>query len=142
LIWQRQSSQPCNSSKSSEFKFLYSLELSIKEKIETIAINIYGAGSVEYSEEAEKKIETYTKQGFAKLPICMSKTHLSLTTNPKIKGAPKGFSVLVRDLRASVGAGFIYPLLGDISTMPGLPTRPCFFEIDIDPKTLKITGLS
>jgi len=72
----------------------------------------------------------------------MAKTHLSLSTDPKLKGAPKGFNVRVRDIRASVGAGFIYPLLGEITTMPGLPTRPCFFDIDIDPKTLKIAGLS
>jgi len=134
--------EACRASSPDSFRFLYPLELSIKEKIEKIATDIYGAGAVEYSEDAEKKIETYTRQGFSRLPICMSKTHLSLSTDPKLKGAPKGFTVRVRDIRASVGAGFIYPLLGDISTLPGLPTRPCFFDIDIDPSTLKITGLS
>jgi len=118
------------------------LNLSIKEKIEHIALTYYGAGSVDYTPEAEKKIETFTRQGFAGLPICISKTHLSLSTDPKLKGAPKGFKITVRDCRASVGAGFIYPLLGDIAGIPGLPTRPCFYDIDIDPVTKQITGLS
>lgn len=125
-----------------DFKFLYPLELSIKEKIEIIAKNIYGADSVTYSEEAEKKISTYTKQGFARLPICMAKTHLSLSADPTKKGVPTGFIIPIRDIRASVGAGFLYPLVGTMSTMPGLPTRPCFYEIDIDFKTGKILGLS
>lgn len=129
----------CN--KTQEFKFLYPLELSIKEKIETIAKDIYGASSVTYSPEAEKKIETYTKQGFSKLPICVAKTHLSLSSDPNAKGVPTGFTLPIRDVRASVGAGFIYPLVGTMSTMPGLPTRPCFYDIDIDFKTGKILGL-
>jgi len=126
----------------SSFKFLYPLELTIKEKIEIIVKQIYGGEGVSYSEEAEKKIETYTKQGFGHLPICMAKTHLSFSHDPEIKGAPTGFVVPIRDVRASVGAGFIYPLVGAMSTMPGLPTRPCFFDIDIDPETGRIRGLS
>ncbi|EGG13963.1 formate-dihydrofolate ligase [Cavenderia fasciculata] len=124
------------------FKYLYPLDLSIKEKIETIAKEIYGADSVEYLPEAEKKIALYTEQGFSKLPICMAKTHLSLSSDPEKKGVPKGFVLPIRDVRASIGAGFIYPLVGTMSTIPGLPTRPCFYEIDIDLKTGKVIGLS
>ncbi len=126
----------------SEFKFLYPLDWPIKQKIETIAKEIYGADGVEYSPEAEKRIADYKRLGFDKLPICMAKTHLSLSHNPELKGVPKGFIIPIRDVRASVGAGFLYPVLGKISTMPGLPTRPAFMDIDIDPATGKILGLS
>ncbi len=129
------------SEKPSNFRFLYPLEWSIKQKIETIAREIYGAGSVTYSEETERKIELYTRNGFDKLPICMAKTHLSLSTDPALKGAPRGFEVHVRDIRASVGAGFLYPLLGEISTMPGLPLRPVFYDVDLDLETGKVVGL-
>ena len=128
--------------KPSEFKFLYPLEMSIKEKIETIVKEMYGGGGVEYSPEAEKKIERYTRQGFDKLPICMAKTHLSISHDPNLKGAPTGFVVPVRDVRASVGAGFLYPLLGTMATMPGLSTRPGYYEMDIDTETGRIIGLS
>lgn len=124
-----------------DFKFLYDLSLSLEEKIEVIAKKIYGADCIELSEEAKKKLETYTKQGFSNLPICMAKTHLSLSADPNLKGAPAGFTLPIRDVRASVGAGFIYPLVGTMSTMPGLPTRPCFYDIDIDPETEEISGL-
>ena len=127
--------------KPSNFKFLYDLDLPIKEKIEIIAKEIYGAGSVTYTELAEKQIASYTENGFDKLPICMAKTHLSLSTDPKLKGAPKGFNVEVREVRASVGAGFIFPLLGTMSTMPGLPTRPAFYDVDLDLETGKVVGL-
>ncbi|PRP88414.1 formate-dihydrofolate ligase [Planoprotostelium fungivorum] len=127
--------------KPTDFKFLYTLDLSIKEKIEKIAKEIYGADGVTYEAEAEKKIELYTRQGFAGLPICMAKTHLSLSSDATKKGVPKGFTIPIRDVRASVGAGFLYPLVGTMSTMPGLPTRPCFYDIDIDLKTGKIMGL-
>ena len=126
----------------SEFKFLYPLDWTIKQKIETIAKEIYGANGVEYSSEAEDRIAEYTRLGFSELPICMAKTHLSLSHDPKLKGVPKGFIIPVRDVRASVGAGFLYPVLGKISTMPGLPTRPAFMDIDIDLATGKILGLS
>jgi len=126
----------------SDFKFLYPLDRPIKQKIETIAKEIYGAEGVEYSPEAEDRIAKYTRLGFDKLPICMAKTHLSLTHDPKLKGVPKGFIIPIRDVRASVGAGFLYPVLGKISTMPGLSTRPAFMDIDIDPVTGKILGLS
>ena len=129
-------------SKPSHFKFLYPLEMSIKQKIEEIVTRMYGGAGVEYSPEAEKKIALYTKQGFDKLPICMAKTHLSLSHDPNLKGAPSGFIVPVRDIRASVGAGFLYPLLGTMSTMPGLSTRPGYYDIDIDTATGRIIGLS
>jgi formyltetrahydrofolate synthetase len=127
--------------KPSQFRQLYPREMSIKEKIETIAREIYGADGVDYSEEAEKKIALYTKLGFDDLPICMAKTHLSFTPDASIKGAPTGFRVPVRDVRASAGAGFIYPLLGEMRTMPGLPTRPVFYDVDLDLKTGKVVGL-
>lgn len=128
--------------KPGKFRFLYPLEMSIKEKIETIVREVYGGAGVEYSPEAEKKIERYTRQGFDKLPICMAKTHLSLSHDPNLKGAPSGFIVPVRDVRASVGAGFLYPLLGTMSTMPGLSTRPGYYDVDIDTGTGRIIGLS
>src|SRR5690348_778358 len=128
--------------KPASFRFLYPLERTIKEKIETIVKEMYGGAGVEYSEEAEKKIAHYTRVGFDKLPICMAKTHLSLSHDPNLKGAPTGFTVPVRDIRASVGAGFLYPLLGTMSTMPGLSTRPGYYDIDLDPKTGKVIGLS
>jgi formyltetrahydrofolate synthetase len=115
--------------------------VSIKEKIETIAKSIYGAAGVEYSETAEKQISLYTKLGFDKLPICMAKTQLSISHDANLKGAPSGFIVPIKYIRASVGAGFLYPLLGEMMTMPGLPTRPAFYDVDIDLATGKIEGL-
>jgi formyltetrahydrofolate synthetase len=132
--------EACN--KPSNFHFLYATEASIKQKIECIVREMYGGAGVEYSPEAEKKIELYTRQGFDKLPVCMAKTHLSLSHDPALKGAPTGFVVPVRDIRASVGAGFVYPLLGKMSTMPGLSTRPGYYEIDIDTRTGRVVGLS
>jgi formyltetrahydrofolate synthetase len=128
--------------KPGDFQFLYPLDMSIKEKIETIVREMYGGAKVEYSPEAEKKIELYTRHGFDKLPICMAKTHLSLSHDPSLKGAPAGFTVPVRDIHASVGAGFVYPLLGAMSTMPGLPTRPAYYDVDLDPQTGRVVGLS
>jgi formyltetrahydrofolate synthetase len=127
--------------KPTNFKFLYPLEMSIKEKIETICTQIYGADGVDYSPEAERKIELYNRLGFNKLPLCMAKTHLSLSHDPALKGVPKGFRVPIRDIRASVGAGFLYPLLGEMRTMPGLPTRPVFYDVDLDLETGRVLGL-
>ncbi len=127
--------------KPTNFNYLYPLDMSIKEKIETIAKNLYGAGGVEYSPQAEQQIKLYTEAGFDKLPICMAKTHLSLSHDPALKGEPKGFTVPVREIRASVGAGFLYPLLGEMMTMPGLPTRPAFYDVDLNLETGKIEGL-
>jgi formyltetrahydrofolate synthetase len=129
-------------SKPSKFQFLYPLDISIKQKIETIVRDMYGGSGVEYLPQAEQKIELYTRLGFDKLPMCMAKTHLSLSHDPNLKGAPTGFIVPVRDIRASVGAGFLYPLLGTMSTMPGLSTRPGYYEIDIDLQTGRVIGLS
>ncbi|MBU2062766.1 MAG: formate--tetrahydrofolate ligase [Candidatus Omnitrophica bacterium] len=127
-------SQPAN------FKFLYPVEASIKEKIETIATKIYGAKNVKYHPQAEAKIKQYTDLGYGKLPICMAKTHLSLSHDPALKGRPRDFTLPIRDVNASVGAGFIYPLCGTMRTMPGLPTTPCGTKVDID-ETGKVVGL-
>ena len=128
--------------KPSDFKFLYPLEWSIKEKIEHIAKTIYGADGVSYEPLAEEQIATYERAGFGGLPICMAKTHLSLSHDPLLKGVPTGYTLPVREVRASVGAGFIYPLIGKMSTMPGLATHPAFMDIDLDLETGKIVGLS
>jgi methylenetetrahydrofolate dehydrogenase (NADP+) / methenyltetrahydrofolate cyclohydrolase / formyltetrahydrofolate synthetase len=127
--------------KPSNFKFLYPLEASIKEKIEIICKEIYGADGVEYLPEAEAKIELYNRLGFANLPLNMAKTHLSLSHDPALKGVPKGYIVPIRDIRASVGAGFLYPLLGTMRTMPGLPTRPVFYDVDLDLESERVLGL-
>lgn len=116
----------------SEFKFLYDLEQPIKAKIETIATKIYGAEGVEFSTQAAKQIKDYETNGFGNLPICMAKTHLSLSHDATLKGAPTGFTLPIRDVRASVGAGFIYPVCGDMRTMPALPEHPAAERIDID----------
>jgi formyltetrahydrofolate synthetase len=123
------------------FEFLYPLDWPIKRKIETIAAKVYGADGVDYLPEAEAKVELYTKLGFDKLPICMAKTHLSLTHDPAVKGRPTGWRLPIRDIRASVGAGFLYPLCGTMQTMPGLPTRPVYYDVDVDLKTGKVVGL-
>ncbi len=125
----------------SDFKFLYPLHLTIKEKIETIVKVIYGGDGVAYSPKAEEQIAAYTRAGFDQLPMCMAKTHLSISHDAELKGAPTGFTVPVREIRASVGAGFLYPLLGTMSTMPGLSARPAFFDIDLD-ENGQIVGLS
>lgn len=127
--------------KTNHFEFLYPLDWPIKQKIETIAKRIYGADGVDYAPEAEAKIALYTKLGFDKLPINMAKTHLSFTADPAIKGVPRGWKLPVRDIRASVGAGFLYPLCGAMRTMPGLPTRPVFYDVDLNLKTGKVIGL-
>ncbi len=115
-----------------ELKFLYPLEASIKEKIETIAREIYRADGVDYSPVAEAKIKQFTKQGYDKLPICMAKTHLSFSHEPDAKNVCRGFTLPVRDIRPSPGAGYLYPLCGEMSTMPALPTRPAAVDVDLD----------
>ncbi len=115
----------------SNFNYLYDINAPIKEKIEILAREVYGAAGVDYSPEAEKKIKLYTDLGYTNLPICMAKTHLSLSHNPAWKGVPKDYIFPIRDIRASVGAGFLYPLAGEIRTMPGLPTRPAFMDVDL-----------
>ncbi|XP_048457375.1 monofunctional C1-tetrahydrofolate synthase, mitochondrial [Rhincodon typus] len=125
----------------SSFDYLYDLKMPIVEKIRTIAQKVYGAEDVELSPQAQSKVDLYISQGFGELPICMAKTHLSLSHQPECKGVPTGFILPIRDVRASIGAGFIYPLVGTMSTMPGLPTRSCFYDIDIDSDTEQISGL-
>lgn len=116
----------------SDFSYLYPLNMGIRQKIEIIARDIYGAGGVEYSPLAVSQIEGFERAGFGYLPICMAKTHLSISHDPSLKGAPSGFIVPVREVRASVGAGFIYPLLGEMRTMPGLGSTPAYQRVDID----------
>ena len=122
------------------FKFLYSLELTIKGKIAAVC-DTYGAAGVEYSEQAEEQIKAYTAAGFDKLPVCMAKTQFSLSTNPAAKGVPTGFTIKVRELRASVGAGFLVAICGNIMMVPGLPTRPGFYDVDLDIENDRIVGL-
>ncbi len=126
----------------SDFKFLYSDDMSIKEKIETIAHEIYRAAAVTYTPEAEARIKLFTGMGLSHLPLCMAKTHLSFTHDPAVKGTPRGWTLPITDVRASAGAGFLFPLCGTMRTMPGLPTRPVFTDIDIDLETGKVLGLS
>ena len=114
------------------FKFLYDVDQPIKDKIEIIAKEIYGADGVEYDSKALKQIAQFERDGFGDLPICMAKTHLSLSTDPKLKGAPTGYTIPVTEVRASVGAGFIYPLCGTMRTMPGLGRTPAAMNVDID----------
>lgn len=125
----------------SHFQFLYDVQLPIVEKIRKIAQAVYGAKDIELFPEAQSKIDRYTQQGFGNLPICMAKTHLSLSHQPDKKGVPRDFVLPISDVRASIGAGFIYPLVGTMSTMPGLPTRPCFYDIDLDTETEQVQGL-
>jgi formate--tetrahydrofolate ligase len=115
-----------------QFRFLYDLDAPITDKIEAIATRIYGADGVDYLPAAEQQIRKYTELGYGGLPICMAKTHLSISHDPALKGRPRGFRVPIRDVRASLGAGFLYPLLGEMRTMPGLPSEPNTWKIDID----------
>ena len=127
--------------KPKNFNFLYELDMSIKDKIHTIATEIYGADGVEYTPKANKQVKLYEDLGFDKLPICMAKTHLSLSHDGKRKNVPTGFTLPIREIRASVGAGFLYPLCGDMRTMPGLSSKPAFEGVDIDLETGRVKGL-
>lgn len=124
-----------------KFSFLYPLDLPIKEKIRIITSKIYGAKDVQYSEKALEKIKLYTERGWDKLPLCMAKTHLSLSCDACLIGRPKDFIFTIRDIRASIGAGFLYPLCGEMQTMPGLPSHPVGEGIDINNKG-EVIGLS
>ncbi|MFM8870272.1 MAG: formate--tetrahydrofolate ligase [Actinomycetota bacterium] len=125
----------------SDFRFLYSDDASLRSKIETVGTTIYGAGKVEYSAEASRQIDLYEANGFGSLPVCIAKTHLSISTDPKLRGAPKGHTITVREVRASVGAGFVYPICGDMRTMPGLGASPAASRIDLTDDG-RIVGLS
>ncbi|PSN58248.1 C-1-tetrahydrofolate synthase [Blattella germanica] len=122
-------------------QFLYDVNLSLVDKITTIAKEMYGAADVELNEEVKKQIENYTKLGFDKLPVCMAKTSLSLSGDPTVKGAPTGFTLQIKGMMISVGAGFVVPIAGDISMLPGLGTRPNIYDMDIDTVTGEIHGL-
>ena len=124
-----------------EFQFLYPEEASLREKIETIATKVYGADGVAYDMKAQQQLDSYEKSGFGSLPVCMAKTHLSISSDPTLLGAPKGWTLPVREVRASVGAGFIYPLCGEMRTMPGLSATPAATRIDID-ENGEVVGLS
>ncbi|EJU00820.1 FTHFS-domain-containing protein [Dacryopinax primogenitus] len=124
-----------------DFKFTYPLDIPIAKKIEAICKDVYGADGIELSELALKQIETYTAQGYGNLPICMAKTQYSFSHDPKLKNVPTGFTVPIRAVRLSAGAGFLYPLLGDMQTMPGLGTRPGFWEVGLDVATGRVVGL-
>ena len=124
-----------------EFRFLYDSQASLKEKIQTVAARVYGADGVEYSPQASKQLATYEKAGFGTLPVCIAKTHLSISSDPSLKGAPTGWTLPVREVRASVGAGFVYPICGEMRTMPGLSANPAAARIDLDADG-EIAGLS
>ena len=125
----------------SSFHFLYAAEATLREKIETVATKVYGADGVEYYPPAAEQLDSYERNGFGKLCVCIAKTHLSISSDPKLKGAPTGWKLPVREVRASVGAGFVYPICGDMRTMPGLPSSPNAIRIDID-ENGEIVGLS
>ena len=124
-----------------EFRFLYPKEASLREKIETIATKVYGADGVAYDMKASQQLDSYENNGFGRLPVCMAKTHLSISSDPTLLGAPKGWTLPVREVRASVGAGFIYPLCGEMRTMPGLSATPAATRIDLDDNG-EVVGLS
>ncbi|KAL1872457.1 hypothetical protein VTK73DRAFT_1494 [Phialemonium thermophilum] len=124
------------------FRLLYDLEgNTVQERIERIAVQMYGASGVEFSELAQKKVDTYTRQGFGNLPICIAKTQYSLSHDPELKGAPTGFVVPIRDVRMAAGAGYLYALAADIQTIPGLPTAPGYLNVDVDEGTGEVYGL-
>ena len=131
--------QACD--KPRDFRFLYDLDMSIEDKIRTIAQKVYGAADIVIEPKARKQIDTYERLGYGKLPICMAKTHLSLSHDPALKGVPTGFELPIREVRASLGAGFVYPLCGTMMTMPGLPSRPAFENVDVDLETGRVKGL-
>ena len=126
--------------KESGFKVLYEDSLPLKEKIETIASEIYGAGGVTYTAAALKQLQNLEKLGFGELPVCMAKTQYSLSDDPTLLGRPVGFTMHVREVYVSAGAGFVVVLTGAVMTMPGLPKKPAAHQIDVDDNG-KITGL-
>ena len=125
----------------SDFGFLYEESDPLKTKIEKVATTIYGAAQVDYAAAASRQLQNYEDNGFGSLPVCIAKTHLSISGDPTLKGAPTGHTLTVREARASVGAGFVYPICGDMSTMPGLASSPAAARIDIDDDG-QIVGLS
>jgi formate--tetrahydrofolate ligase len=127
--------------KGSEFRFLYPSDASLRAKIETIAREVYGADGVDYSRASEQQLDNYERQGYGGLSVCIAKTHLSISSDPTLRGAPTGWRLPVREVRASVGAGFIYAICGEMRTMPGLGSHPAAERIDIDEQG-RIVGLA
>jgi formate--tetrahydrofolate ligase len=125
----------------SEFAVLYPDDMALRDKIHTVATKVYGADGVDYAPLAARQIDTYERNGFGNLPVCIAKTHLSISSDPALRGAPTGWTLPVREVRASVGAGFVYPICGAMSTMPGLGASPALQRIDIDADG-NIVGLS
>jgi formate--tetrahydrofolate ligase len=125
----------------SNFTVLYPDSASLREKITTVATKVYGADGVEYSAQASAQLDTYERAGFGNLPVCIAKTHLSISSDPTLKGAPTGWTLPVREVRASVGAGFVYPICGEMRTMPGLSKTPAAARIDLD-ENGEVVGLS
>jgi formate--tetrahydrofolate ligase len=124
-----------------DFRFLYPSEMSLRDKIERVATRIYGADGVAYSPVAERQLDAYERFGFGGLSVCLAKTHLSISSDPSLRGAPTGWMLPVREARASVGAGFIYLVCGEMRTMPGLGSSPAAHRIDID-ENGEIVGLA
>jgi formate--tetrahydrofolate ligase len=128
-------------SEPTDFRFLYESDASLRDKIDTVARRVYGANDVSYTALATKQLDTYETAGFGRLPVCIAKTHLSISSDPALKGAPTGWTLPVREVRASAGAGFVYPICGDMRTMPGLSASPAAARIDLDDEG-EIVGLS
>ncbi len=124
-----------------DFTFLYPDDASLRSKIETVAAKVYGAEGVDYSAPSSRQLDTYGQAGFGHLPVCIAKTHLSISSDKSLLGAPTGWRLPVREVRASVGAGFVYPICGDMMTMPGLGANPAAMSIDFD-ENGEIVGLS
>ena len=132
----------CEQKERPDFRFSYELEQELPEKIRALACGLYGAQDIDLDPIAVRKLKKYQELGYGKLPVCIAKTHLSISHDPSLRGAPTGYRFPIRDIRLSAGAGFVYALAGDIRTMPGLPSRPGFMDIDLDPQSGGIIGLS
>lgn len=126
---------------SSGFRQLYENDVPLKDKVRAVATKVYGASGVEFSDEASAKLDKYQNSGYGHMPVCIAKTQYSLSADAALKGAPSGFTIPVREVRLSAGAGFVLVICGTITTMPGLPTRPAYYDIDIDTETGKVVGL-
>lgn len=131
--------EACN--QPSQFRFLYDLDLPLENKIRKIAQEMYGAADIDLPADVQNMLENYNKQGYSRLPVCMAKTSLSLSGDPTIKGAPTGYTLPIKDVTVSVGAGFVVPIVGEIAMLPGLGTRPSIYDMDIDADTGEIHGL-
>jgi formate--tetrahydrofolate ligase len=125
----------------SQFRHLYDDDLPLAGKIDRVAQHVYGADGIDVAPAAQRQLDAFEHHGYGRLPVCIAKTHLSLSADPALKGAPRGWRLPVREVRASVGAGFIYPICGDMRTMPGLSSAPAAERIDID-EAGQIVGLS